>query len=149
MIKLQKTVSIHAPVAKVFGFLQDPHNLPEIWPSMIEVKDVSPSPAGGFNFGWVYKMGGLRFDGASETIEYVENQRIVTRSTKGIDSRFTWVYQRMGNDTKLTVDIEYSVPIPVLGKLAEAIIVKQNEHEAETLLKNLKVRIELEMPVAA
>ncbi len=149
MVKLNKAITIHAPVEKVFTFLNDPCNLPEIWPSMVEVKDVTPSPAGGFNFGWVYKMGGMRFDGASETIESVKNQRTVTRSTKGIESKFTWMFETVDNDTKLTVDIEYNVPIPLLGKLAEAIIVKQNEHEAQALLENLKARMEIETPVAA
>jgi hypothetical protein len=34
------------------------------------------------------------------------------------------------------------VPIPLIGKLAEAFIVKLNENEAETLLSNLKARME-------
>jgi hypothetical protein len=35
-----------------------------------------------------------------------------------------------------------TVPIPLLGKLAEAVIVKMNEREAELVLANLKVRME-------
>ena len=149
MVKTRKEIKINAPVDKVFAFMNDPRNLPEIWPSMIEVKDVTPAAGGGFNFGWVYKMAGLHIDGASETIEYVVDQRTVTKSTKGIESKFTWVYETVDNGTKLTVDVEYIVPIPVLGKLAEAIIVKQNEHEAEILLDNLKNRMEIETPIAA
>ena len=42
----------------------------------------------------------------------------------------------------MTFEAEYTVPIPLLGKLAEAFIVKQNEHEAELLLGNLKARME-------
>jgi uncharacterized membrane protein len=149
MVKIQKTITMHAPVEKVFAFFDDPTKLPEIWPSMVEVKDVTPSPVGGYNFGWVYKMAGMRFDGASETTEYVQNQKRVTKSAKGIESTFTWVFEMVDHDTKLTVDIEYTVPIPLLGKIAEAIIVKQNEHEAQILLENLKARMELETPVAA
>jgi len=37
---------------------------------------------------------------------------------------------------------EYTVPILVLGKLAESIILKQNEREADTLLANLKAILE-------
>ena len=138
MVKLQKSITINAPVEKVFTYLSDPKNLPEIWPSMIEVKDVKPAATGGYNFGWVYKMAGMRFDGASETTEEIPNQRTVTKSTKGI----VWNYAPENGGTKLTVDIEYNVPVPLLGKLAEAFIVKQNEHEADTLLSNLKTRME-------
>ena len=149
MVKLHKTVKIHVPVDRVFAFLTDPHNLPEIWPSMVEVKNVTPATGGGYNFGWVYKMAGMKFEGASDATEFVLNQRHGTKSTKGIESKFTWIYQTEDTDTRLTVDIEYKVPIPLIGKIAEAIILKQNDHEADTLLENLKNRMEIETPVAA
>jgi uncharacterized membrane protein len=142
MAKLQKSIVIKAPVEKVFSYMSDPTHLPDIWPSMVEVKDVKPSPAGGSNFGWVYKMAGMHIDGASETTEYLPNQRQVTQSTKGIQSKFTWTYQPDPAGVKLTVEVEYTVPVPVLGKVAEAVIVRQNEGEAETLLANLKARME-------
>jgi uncharacterized membrane protein len=142
MAKITRSISINAPVEKVFAFMSDPSNLPEIWPSMIEVKDVQPAPAGGYNFGWVYKMAGTRFKGASEVTEFIANQRTVNKSTKGIQSTFVWGYEGEDGGTKLTMEIEYVVPVPLLGKLAEAFIVKQNEHEAEVLLANLKARME-------
>ena len=142
MAKITRSISINAPVEKVYAFMSDPSNLPEIWPSMIEVKDVQPAPAGGYNFGWVYKMAGTRFKGASEVTEFIANQRTVNKSTKGIQSTFVWGYEGEDGGTKLTMEIEYVVPVPLLGKLAEAFIVKQNEHEAEVLLANLKARME-------
>lgn len=147
MAKLEKSITIHAPVEKVFAFLIDPRNLPEIWPSMIEVKHVTPAPKGGFNFEWVYKMAGLKIEGASETVEYVLNERTVTKGTKGIESTFFWLYKPQTKGTKLTLEIEYTVPLPVLGRLAEAVVLKQNEQEAETVLFNLKSRLELEAPI--
>ena len=142
MAKLTRTITINAPVEKVFAYASEPTNLPEIWPSMVEVKDVQPSPAGGYNFGWVYKMAGMRFEGASETTESILNQRAVTKSIKGIQSTFTWTYQFGAGGTKLTLEVEYTIPIPLLGKLVEAFIIKQNEHEAEVMLANLKARME-------
>ena len=143
MVKITKSVTINAPVAKVFAFMCQPTNLPEVWPSMVEIKNVQPSPAGGYNWGWVYKMAGVHFDGASETTESIPNQRTVTKSTKGIESKFVWMYEPMDGGTKLTVEVEYTAPIPLLGKLAEAFIVKQNEHEADVMLANLKARMEV------
>jgi uncharacterized membrane protein len=142
MAKVSKTATINAPVEKVFNYLNDPVNLPGIWPSMIEVKDIQPAAVGGYNFGWVYKMSGMRFEGATETVEHLPNQRIVTRSTKGIDAKFTFLFETGGEATKLSVEVEYKVPVPLLGKLAEALIVKQNERESEELLENLKAKME-------
>ena len=143
MAKITKSVTINAPVEKVFAFMSQPTNLPEVWPSMVEIKNVQPSPAGGYNFGWVYKMAGMRFDGASKTTESIPNQRTVTKSTKGIESTFVWIYESKDGGTKLTVEVEYIVPVPLLGKLAEAFIMKQNDHEADVLLANLKARMEV------
>jgi uncharacterized membrane protein len=143
MAKITRSITINTPVEKVYGFMSDPTNLPEIWPSMVEIKDVQPSPAGNYNFGWVYKMAGVRFEGASETIEAITNQRAVTKSTKGIETTFVWTYEPEDDGTRMTMEVEYVVPIPLLGKLAEAFIVKQNEHEAEAMLANLKARMEV------
>ena len=149
MAKLQKNILIHAHVEKVFAFMNDPRHLPEIWPSMMEVKNPVLNSIGGYDFEWVYKMSGLHFNGASKTTEYILNKRMITESTKGIESRFVWDYKPEGSYTKLSVEIEYKIPIPLIGKLAETVIVKQNEHEADTLLKNLKDRMEIEAPVPA
>lgn len=143
MAKITRTITINAPVEKVFGYMTDPTNLPEIWPSMVEVKDAKLLPEHvGSSFKWVYKMAGMRFEGSSEVTEHVTSQRQVTKSTKGIQSMFVWTYQPESGGTKLTVDLEYTIPVPLLGKLAEAFIVKLNEHEADVLLANLKARME-------
>ena len=142
MAKAEKTISINAPVETVFGYLDEPTNLPEIWPSMVEVKDVQRLPNGGASFQCVYKMAGVRFEFTSEDTEHVANQRTVSKTKGGIESTFIWMFQPEDDGTKLTAEVEYIVPIPLLGKLAEAFIIKQNERELELVLANLKARME-------
>ena len=149
MVKVQREILIHAPVEKVFTFMNDPHNLPQIWPSMMEVKHATLNSIGGYDFEWVYKMAGMHFNGASKTTEYNLNQRIITQSTRGIESRFVWDYKAEGPNTRLAVEIEYKVPMPLIGKLAEVVITRQNEHEADIMLNNLKDRMEIETPMPA
>ena len=143
MAKVEKTVTVKAPVDKVFGYIAKPADLLEIWPSMVEVKDVQRLPNGGSHFHWVYKMAGMRFEGDSDDVEYVANQRVVSQTKGGIESTITWKLQAKNGGTQVTFDAEYRVPIPLLGKLAEAFVVKLNEHEAELILANLKDRMEI------
>ena len=143
MIKTVKTINIKAPVEKVFDYISEPTNLPEIWPSLVEIKDVQKLPSGGTRNRWVYKMAGILLEGTSEETEYVPNQRIVSKTKGGVESTQTWMFQPEAGGTKVTLEVEYTVPIPVLGKLAEAIIVKMNEHEGELILANLKARMEV------
>ena len=142
MAKLEKSITINAPAEKVFGYMNVPTNLPEIWPSMVEAKDVQRLPNGGNSFRWVYKMAGMRFEGTSEDTEVVANERVVSETKGGIDSTIIWMFQPEAGGTEVTFEAEYTVPIPLLGKLAEAVIVRMNEHETDLLLANLKARME-------
>ena len=143
MKKIVKSITIKAPVEKIINYLSEPTNLPEIWPSLVEAKDVQRLPDGGTKFRWVYKMAGIHLEGTSEGVESIANQRIVTKTKGGVESTQTWTFQPEGDGTKVTFEVEYTVPVPVLGKLAEAIIVKMNEHEGEVILANLKTRMEV------
>lgn len=142
MVNVTKTVTINGPVEKVFSYLEEPTNIPEVWPSLVEVKDVQRLPQGGTNFRWTYKMAGMRFEGATETVEYAANHHTVAKSKGGIESTIKWTFQPEAGGTRVTFNADYTVPLPLLGKLAEAFIVKQNEQEAETILANLKSRME-------
>ena len=41
------------------------------------------------------------------------------------------------------------MPVPLVGKIAETILAKQNEREADLMLENLKNKMEIETPVPA
>ena len=142
MARIEKTIIINAPIEKVFNYVEDSNNLPEIWSSLVEVKDVERIPNGGTKFGWMYKMTGVRFEGTTETTEYVANQRLVTKNKGGVSSIITWTFESEDGGTKLTIEVDYTVNIPVLRKLAETLLVKLNENEADLLLANLKAKME-------
>ena len=142
MAKLEKTITINAPVEKIFNYISQPTNLPEFWPSLVETSDVQELPNGGHSNRFVYKMAGIRLEGTSEDVEHVTNERIVSKTKGGAESTQTWMFQPEAGGTKVTFKVEYTVPIPVLGKLAEAVIVKMNDREGDLILANLKARME-------
>ena len=142
MAKIEKTITIDAPVEKVFGYIADPANLPEIWPSLLEVKGVEQLPGGGSKFRWTYKMAGVRVEGTSEAIEFVVNQRTVSKNEGGVSSTITWVFEPEDGGTKVTNAVDYTVHLPVLRKLAESFLVRINQNEGDALLANLKARME-------
>ncbi len=141
MAKLTKSITINAPVEKVFGYVSDSTNLPEIWPSLMEMKDVKHLPDGKTTDSWTYKMAGMRLKGTTVT-EYVKNKSIISKTEGGVKSTQIWTFEPENGGTKVTFEVEYTVPIPVIGKLAEAIVVKMNDHEGDVLLANLKSRME-------
>jgi uncharacterized membrane protein len=143
MATVRQSVTVHAPVDQVFEYISDPTNLPEIWPSLVEVKDVQNKPGYvGSTYRWVYKMAGMRFEGQTECIECTPGERIVMQDQGGINAQRTTTFQTTNGETEVTTLAEYTIPVPLLGRLAEAFIVKQNEKEADAFLSNLKSRME-------
>ena len=144
-----RDIRVDTPVERVFDFLADPNNLPEVWPNIFEVKNVKKSKDHeGFNFNWAYKMSGLPFEGKCETIEYTPYERLVVKSNKTLDSTITWRFQPMGRETHVTLKFEYQIPSSLLKRIKEEIVIQENEHEVEALLQNIKSRLELQ-PVYA
>lgn len=142
MFTIKRSAIINAPVKTVFSFMDNPTNLLEIWPSMVEIKNVRSNSKGWPIYEWVYKMGGMKFLGEQDTLERIPNKHITTKSTKGVDSHFDFEYKDLGKKTEMVMVVEYTVPVPLVKKLAEVIVGKLNEHEADLMLANLKARLE-------
>jgi carbon monoxide dehydrogenase subunit G len=142
MATIEKSTVIAAPAEKIFAFISEPTNLPEIWPSLVEVHDITPAANGGSDFKWTYKMAGMRFEGVSAAIEFAPPRRASVATQGGISSTTTWTLEHEGDGTRVTLHAELTVPGKLLGKLAEPLVMRENRKEAEVILANLKTRLE-------
>jgi uncharacterized protein YndB with AHSA1/START domain len=142
VVTIDKDITIKAPPEKVFAFLKEPKHFPEIIPSLVDVKDVEMLPAGGYRYHWIYKLAGIRFEGTTETTEFVPTETIVDKTTGEIDSTFEWKFAPENGGTKVHLEIGYEVPKKLFGRFAEPFVFKLNEREAEMVLANLTDRLE-------
>lgn len=142
MIKIEKQVVINAFLEKVFDYVYNPVNLPQIWDSLVEVKSVKLMPDGGYSGDWLFKMGGIFLEGSGKYIDIVPRQWFAIETRGAVDSKILWTFWPQDGQTRVTLTINYSVPIPVLGRLAEMIIIKMNENQADLILTNLKLIME-------
>ena len=141
MVKLSRSVIINGAVDKVFAYVAEPTNLAEWIPSIMEVTDVTGSGVGQ-HYRWRYKMAGVPLKGETTVIEQIPNERRVTDSKGGVISTWTLTFEPHDGGTKFGIDIEYTVPVPVLGKLAEKLVLKRNEREADMAMENVKEKME-------
>jgi uncharacterized protein YndB with AHSA1/START domain len=139
---IERSIRIDAPLHEVFAYVDDPVHLPEIWPSLVEVKEVETLPKGGHRYHWRYKMAGMHFEGDSETVEYELDRHCVYRNTGQIASTFDWTFTPEDGATRISTKTEYEIPQKLLGKLAEPLVRKLNEREADIFLGNLKDMLE-------
>jgi len=88
-------------------------------------------------------MLGVPLRGETTVREHVPNEREVTDSKGGITSTFTFTFAPHEGGTKLDLEIDYTIPVPVLGKLAEQLVLKRNQREAALSMQNIKERLEV------
>ena len=141
MVKAEGSVSINAPVDKVYGLLIDSERLPEWMPLLIDVSDIQGEGVGR-TFKWTYKFIGIKFKGKSTVVEEVTNQKSVVKSTAGIEAVWTYNLGQDGNGTKVDLVVEYTIPVPVLGKFAENFVVKQGMKDLKHTLDTFKHLLE-------
>lgn len=132
---------IDAPVEDVFDFVNDPLNLPEWMIGMIEIRD--PTGSGeGLQYEWTYKMGGLQLRGQNIVVEYVRNETATHQSIGMVESLWTNILRPHDGGTELTIEVQYMIPLVVLGKLAEHLTLRRNEREMKLSLLTLKEILE-------
>lgn len=141
MVKAEANIIINAPVEKVYSFLLDTEKLPDWLPLLMEVHDIQGKGIGQ-KYKWTYKFIGIKFEGMNEIVELVPNKKAVTKSTAGIDSVWTYNLSQKGKDTKVDLLVEYTIPVPVVGKFAESFVVKQGTRDMKHALETLKHVVE-------
>lgn len=141
MQRVDQSIEINAPVGAVYDYLKDPNHLVEWMTSLTEVRNIEGEGVGQ-TYEWTYRMVGVPLKGRTTVLEDVRNERFKTETSGGVTS--TWVFEMKsdGDSTTLRMQIEYTIPVPVLGKLAEKLVVNRNQREAETNLANIKDVIE-------
>ena len=137
MASWKDSILIHAPPEDVFAYVDDPRELPTWLPSMIEVRNVIGTGLGQ-QYEYTYKMGGLQLRGTNIVIEHVPNERGLHQVIGMISALWDYSVEPHPEGTLLNIEVEYSIPIPVLGRLAERLAVKQNAASFELALINVK-----------
>jgi carbon monoxide dehydrogenase subunit G len=141
-MKFTKNTHINALPEQVFDFIDDSANLPQIWRNLSNIRNLRRIENGGTSFEFDYTMTGTTLHGTSEDIEYDRPRRIVTRTTGGINSTLEMIFSsgKNGTGTDLTLIVEYDIPIPLLGQLAEVVVAKLNESDIVFFLTHLMLK---------
>lgn len=116
-------------------------NMPDWLPGMIEVRNVIGTGAGQ-QYEWTYKMAGLLMRGQAVVIEHVPKQGTVHHNIGTISAIWSCHLEPHEEGTLLAFELEYSIPIPLVGKLAEHIVMSRNEREFDLSLQNVKDTLE-------
>jgi uncharacterized membrane protein len=145
MNKINKSITVNAPVHAVFGYICKPRNFLKLCSNLIAVEDIEQLPSEAKGFQWEYKMVNVHFFGTSDTTEYDVNQCLVSVIEGGITGTITWLFQTQNESTQVTLIIEYVLPYPFVKKHGAKTIARENEAGIFSLLESLKSAIEHEV----
>lgn len=143
MERIKKTAFIEAPPAKIFGYLMNARNVPEVWPRMVAVSNIRSRPDGTSESNdFTYKMAGVEVHGHTEFADVERDRRIVWKSEGGIRSTTRWTLAPHGNGTAIIDEVEYEMPSNLLTLLGAPLLQQFNEREVVACMENLKTRME-------
>ena len=135
------SIVINAPVSEVFAYVNAPATIADWMTAMVEVRNVIGSGAG-LQWDWTYKMAGIHVRGQSVIVDYIPNECATHQGIGMLAASWTNIVEPHDGGTKLTMKLDYTIPVPVLGKLAEHLTIKRNARELEASLLNLKETLE-------
>ncbi|HPJ07021.1 MAG TPA: SRPBCC family protein [Deltaproteobacteria bacterium] len=143
MAKIYRKIDIHAPVEKVYRYLDDPENLHSWMQNVVVVKNVRGT-GDGTRYTVLENMAGVPVRGEFEVIEDLPNDQIVLKSRGDIESLWSFRFEHHPGDvTTLDLDVDYRVPALVLEKVPEQDIIRRNERDLDASLHYLRERLEL------
>jgi hypothetical protein len=137
----KNSIVVHAARDRVFAYLDDPMNIAAWLPQAVEIHNVIGTGAGQ-QFEWTAKMAGILLRGQSTIIEHVPNRRALHQSIGMVTSTLGYCVEPHEEGAELTLEVEYDVPIPLIGKLAENILVRRNAREFDLALVTVKETLE-------
>lgn len=145
MATLIRSITINAPVERVFEHALD---IGRFWVAPeIALKDIVLTPDGTGSSAriWTHVLG-LHMEGRVEYTEVIRPQRIVAQVSFAVEHP-TWTFTFApadGGGTELTAQGDWHVKVPVVGKTVERRNAKEHEKFLETLLTDVKHRVEAE-----
>src|SRR4051794_30418005 len=119
--RLRRTTTLHASLPAVFEFFKNPSNLNALTPTWLGFRLVSSSDATvrkGTHIRYRLRLAGIPLTWESLITEYQENSHFSDKQLTGPYTRWyhRHVFRAVGNRVEMTDDVEYQLPIGLLGR---------------------------------
>jgi len=144
MTIIERNILIHARVGPVFEYAADWRHWSDWFEGVSDFRPISHVEQGnGARYRYKARMMGLPATVETEIHEYVENSGWTGVATRGLPHKTRWAFEASGEDTVFTYSLEYELPIPLVGRMIDALVMKRQWRRIiDRSLENLKVRCE-------
>ena len=143
--QVRTQIDIQAPRQKVWSFLVDPHKIPLVLPGLVENVDIPPLPLKeGHTFRYRYLMYGVMLEGQWKVTKLNAPSQYEAKTDGDAVSHWRYDLTENGGRTHVDMNVTYTTPGTVAGKIKGEVLAKINQSEAEAYLKNLKAVLEMQ-----
>jgi uncharacterized protein YndB with AHSA1/START domain len=143
MAIVQRTVEIEASPQETMALLSDASRWPEWYPGMSELETAVPYPQEGGKVMFKMKAAGMSLPITETVLDYKPGKLQLFQMEGMLSGRARWELTPEGGGTRLTTTFDYALPAGVLGKFADALIVKRmNGKSLGEALENFKALVE-------
>lgn len=141
MATIERGFFVKVSQEQIFAFLADHANDSKWLPGLADARNFVGE---GTDYKWevTYKMAGLSFNVTGQVIEHDPPRRHVVETRSGMVSTWDWTLEPEGDGTRVSLKMEYTIPVAALGKIVEKILLKQNEKAADEGMANLQRLLE-------
>ena len=140
MPNVSKSVTVSRSPAEVIEYIADVSNHPAFIGPLKTVADLSGDPRKpGTSWTWVFVMAGVEISGDAETVKYEPGRLFSYRTTSGALSTFEYSASAQGDGAKVTINVEYTIPDSLLGKVQGPVVERLNDLDGQRAVDNLKV----------
>jgi uncharacterized membrane protein len=139
-VRVQKTITIAAPVDQVYDFFTAFENYPEFMSHVREVREL-----GGARSHWVVDgPAGTSVEWDAVTTHMIPNELIAWESLEGseVAHRGELRFEPSGRDTRVTVQMSYTPPAGVAGHAAASLLGADAKRELDDDLARVKTSLE-------
>jgi carbon monoxide dehydrogenase subunit G len=143
MTSVQRNVQIDASPQETMALLSDASRWPDWYPGMMGIDITAPFPEAEGKVVFKVKSAGVSMTITETVLDYQPDKLQLLQMEGMLSGQARWELSPEGDGTRLTTTFEYALPGGVVGKLADALMVKRmNGKSLEDALKNFKALVE-------
>jgi uncharacterized protein YndB with AHSA1/START domain len=143
MAIVQRSVQIKASPQETMALLSDASRWPDWYPGMTEIDVAAPFPEKGGKVVFKVKSAGISMPITETVLDYQPGKVQLLQMDGMLSGRARWELTSEDDGTRLTTTFDYALPGGVLGRIADALVVRRmNAKSLEEGLSNFKGLVE-------
>jgi len=143
MPKSEASVTINAPIEKVFDAIADQEKAVQYYPAAVLIAVNGKPDELGSSAELDYHVAGMKIHAKITVSEVDKPRKLVYEMSGAMPGKWIWSLEQEGQAVKVDFSIDAKIPGAILGKIANRLFLgRMNQKNAESCVQGLKVYCE-------